>query len=37
MNVYENMECDIFHNSLIDQNDLLKQAKEETADDDPIA
>jgi hypothetical protein len=31
------MECDIFHNSLIDQNDLIKQAQEETADEDPIA
>ena len=32
MNVYEKMECDIFHNSLIDQNDLLKQAEEENDD-----
>ena len=29
MNVYEKMECDIFHNSMIDQNDLLKQTEEE--------
>ena len=27
------MECDIFHNSLIDQADLMKQAEEETDDD----
>ena len=32
MNVYEKMECDIYHNSLIDQADLMKQAEEETDD-----
>jgi hypothetical protein len=32
MNVYDKMECGIFHNSLIDQNDLLKQAGEEHED-----
>ena len=32
MNIYEQMECDLFHNSLIDQKDAVKQATEQSSE-----